>query len=91
MIQTTELLNLIFESIGLVVIITLYRFGVIPRYLYLFFAYVSIWIGSICTVAEGFVWYDVFNLLEHLSYVAAGILFIIGFRAYFFREGAGRP
>lgn len=91
MVQTSELLNLIFESTGLIVIVVLYRYAIIPRYFYLFLAYASIWLGSVCTVAEGFIWPDFLNFLEHLSYVSSGIFFIIGFRVYFFRTGAGRP
>lgn len=34
--------------------------------------------GHVCTVAEGILWYELFNALEHVCYAASGILFAVG-------------
>lgn len=91
MIQISEVLNLIFDSIGLVIIIILYRYRVVPRYLYIFIGFACVWAGNVCTVAEGFMWYDVFNLMEHLFYVLSGFFFLLGFLTYFIKGRADLP
>jgi hypothetical protein len=44
-------------------------------------AYLALVTGYVFTVAEGFVWPDAFNVLEHASYALSGVLFAVaGFR-----------
>ena len=40
-------------------------------------AYLVIVAGYASSVAEGFVWFDVFNTLEHACYATAGVLYAI--------------
>ena len=91
MVQISEVLSLIFDSLGLIIIIALYRGGIIPHYRYLFFGFACIWASDVCTVAEGFIWYDFFNLAEHISFLSAVLFFCLGFFAHFRKAGAGLP
>ncbi|EOQ88634.1 hypothetical protein LEP1GSC202_2798 [Leptospira yanagawae serovar Saopaulo str. Sao Paulo = ATCC 700523] len=64
MYQLSEVLNLIFDSIGLLILIRLFWLGLIPKYKYLLLGFLSIWFSNIFTVVEGFYFPDIFNLLE---------------------------
>lgn len=90
MIQTSELLNLVFDSIGLGVIIALYRERIIARYTLLFLGFFFVWLSNVCTVLEGFTFPDPLNFLEHFFYAASGLLFFIGFLKYFVRPREDR-
>ncbi|TGL64008.1 hypothetical protein [Leptospira sarikeiensis] len=83
MIQISEILNLIFDTIGLVTIFALYRIGLIPKYKFLFFGFVCVWFSSLFTVLEGFFWPDALNFLEHASFLVSGIFFLSGIKIYF--------
>ncbi|MFB5650640.1 hypothetical protein ACE5IS_08350 [Leptospira wolffii] len=88
MVQISEALNLVFDSIGLVVILGLYRAGILPKYLYLFLGFVFVWLSSVFTVLEGFFLPDFLNFLEHLSFLFSGFLFLIGFYIHFGKKSA---
>jgi hypothetical protein len=83
MMQASEILSLLFDIIVVVFIIVLYRTGVIPRYTYFFIGYGCVLLSNVFTVAEGFVFPDFLNVLEHLSYFVSGIFFFLGFVQYF--------
>ncbi|TGJ99566.1 hypothetical protein EHO59_17120 [Leptospira semungkisensis] len=83
MFQLSEILNLIFDSIGLVVIIALYQIGMIPRYKLLFIAFLFVWLSSVFTVLEGFFLPDLLNFLEHFSFLLSGVFFLFAVRVYF--------
>ncbi|PJZ47861.1 hypothetical protein CH362_17355 [Leptospira saintgironsiae] len=86
MIQISEILNLIFNTIGLVAIFTLYRFGLIAKYKYLFFGFVCIWFSSLFTVLEGFFWPVFLNFLEHFTFLLSGVFFLFGIHIYFLKK-----
>lgn len=72
--QLYELFLLVLLLISLVPVTMQYR-----RYGCKWFlaAYVAFTVASIATVAESFVFGAVFNMIEHLSYMIAGILFLV--------------
>lgn len=83
MIQTSEVLNLVFDSIGIVLIFFFYRIGIIHRYTYIFTGFACVWLSNVFTVMEGFVFPEILNILEHVSFFASGIFFFIGILDYF--------
>lgn len=91
MVQISEVLSLIFNSLGLIVVIALYRAGTIPRHPHLFAGFVCVWTGNVCTVAEGFIFYDLLNVMEHLFFVSAALLFCAGLLRHFRKPGDGLP
>ena len=91
MIQASEVLSLAFDIIVVFFIIVLYRTGAIPRYIYFFIGYGCVLLSNVFTVAEGFVFPDVLNMLEHLSYFASGVFFFLGFVQYFRLGGSEQP
>lgn len=87
MIQTSEVLNLVFDTIGIVLVFSLYRIGVIHRYTYIFTGFLCVWLSNIFTVMEGFVFPEALNILEHVSYFASGIFFLVGIVDYLKNTG----
>lgn len=90
MIQSSELLNLVFDSIGLGILVALYRERIIARYILLYLGFVAVWLSNVCTVAEGFVLPDLLNFFEHFFYAVSGLLFFAGFLKYFVRRREDR-
>ncbi|TGN20410.1 hypothetical protein [Leptospira idonii] len=84
--EASEVLNLIFDSIGLVIFIILYLEGLIPRYQYFFLGFFSIWMSNVFTVAEGFYFPVAFNFLEHFFYSLSGLFFLLGIWKHFKEE-----
>ncbi|PKA15600.1 hypothetical protein CH363_13445 [Leptospira haakeii] len=86
MIQISEILNLIFDSIGLIAIVALYRIGLIPKYKYLFYGFLNVWFSSLFTVLEGFFWPVFLNFLEHFTFLLSGAFFLFGISVYFLKR-----
>lgn len=80
MYQLSEVLNLVFDSIGLLILIRLYWLGLIPNYKFLLLGFLCIWFSNIFTVIEGYYFPDFFNLLEHSFYFLSSICFLISLR-----------
>ncbi|TGL19929.1 hypothetical protein EHQ46_11080 [Leptospira yanagawae] len=80
MYQLSEVLNLIFDSIGLLILIRLFWLGLIPKYKYLLLGFLSIWFSNIFTVVEGFYFPDIFNLLEHSFYFFSSVFFFVSLK-----------
>lgn len=80
MYQISEVLNLIFDSVGLVIALRLLGSGFIPKFYYLILGFFCVWLSNIFTVIEGFFFHDFFNLLEHSFYFLSSILFLVSLK-----------
>ncbi|MCT8335338.1 hypothetical protein NUH30_16775 [Leptospira sp. 85282-16] len=80
MYQISEVLNLIFDSVGLLITVRLLTSGLIPKFHFLISGFFCIWLSNIFTVVEGFWFHDFFNLLEHSFYFLASILFLVSLK-----------
>lgn len=80
MYQISEVLNLIFDSVGLVITLRLLGSGYIPKFHYLILGFFCVWLSNIFTVIEGFFFHDFFNLLEHSFYFLSSILFLVSLK-----------
>jgi len=69
---------LAFWIIGFFLFAFLYRRKAVPRYPLLFAGFLCILASNAFTVIEGFIFYDAFNLLEHLAFLAATCFFLAG-------------
>ena len=77
----------------------LHRVIRLPRLPILYAAILTLMGGHCFTVVEGFsapgtLWYESFNILEHVCYALSGVLFAVGcwFLVYTARQkGAGQP
>lgn len=88
MVQESELVDLILGLVTAVLIVAsgFHRRPGRDQHL-LLAGYSAILAAYVSTVAEGFVWTEIFNRVEHLCLAAAAVLFALAFR----RLGAGRP
>ncbi|MBP7738875.1 MAG: hypothetical protein KA369_23090 [Spirochaetes bacterium] len=77
-----EILVMTFCIIGLIIILYLHKKRYIPFMPLLLTAYCCITASNIFSVIEGFLLYNVFNLLEHLSYLAGGFFMLAGIIHY---------
>ncbi len=73
MLQASEVVDLVIAVVLLPIIITSSRNPTLSRRGLLLFSYSCIVAGYVFTIAEGFFWFDVMNVLEHASYSAAGV------------------
>ena len=73
-----EVLMLIISGIVIVEIATTFRhLRRIPHLLLLLSSFAALVLDNLFTVAEGFIWAGLFNVLEHLSIMAGAILFAL--------------
>jgi hypothetical protein len=73
-----EVLTLIIACTVIIEIAATYRYlRRIPHALLFFGSFVALVLSSFFTVAEGVVWADPFNYLEHISVAAGAILFAL--------------
>ncbi|PKA00237.1 hypothetical protein EHQ96_13180 [Leptospira levettii] len=77
MFQLSEVLNLIFDSIGILIISRLLILQLIPKYNFLFLAFLLVWFSNVFTVIEGYYFHDFFNILEHSFYFLSSVSFLI--------------
>ena len=75
MFYPNEIASLLFGVISALIILLFFRKKNLPRFRYIFLAFLCILAANFFTVVEGFGWQDSFNFLEHLSYAMAGLLF----------------
>ncbi|MBM9589919.1 hypothetical protein JWG41_05645 [Leptospira sp. 201903075] len=80
MYQISEVLNLIFDSVGLIITLRLLWSGLIPKFYFLIFGFFCVWLSNIFTVVEGFWFPDFFNLLEHSFYFISSLLFLVSLK-----------
>ncbi|TGL53639.1 hypothetical protein EHQ55_00580 [Leptospira meyeri] len=80
MYQISEVLNLIFDTIGLLITVRLLWSGLIPKFYFLIFGFVCVWLSNIFTVVEGFIFPDFFNVLEHSFYFISSLLFLVSLK-----------
>ena len=68
MVESNELLALLLAAGGLLFLTANRKdFGRLPGAAFLLCAYFLLFLGFVFTVAEGFLFYDLFNFLEHAS------------------------
>ncbi len=82
MYEMNEIMTLIFGCIGLLMLVFFLKKRFVPRFTFLLAAYCSVLASNFFTVAEGFLLYDIFNMLEHLAYLASGIFVLAGIIQY---------
>ena len=78
MIQESELFNLLMAAIGLLVFrvsLQKVRFQGAACFRY---GFISMILSFGFTIVEGYLWQPFFNLLEHMAFALAGILFCAG-------------
>ncbi|EMJ88287.1 hypothetical protein [Leptospira meyeri] len=80
MYQISEVLNLIFDTIGLLITVRLLWSGLIPKFYFLILGFVCVWLSNIFTVVEGFIFPDFFNVLEHSFYFISSLLFLVSLK-----------
>lgn len=77
MFYPNELASLIFGIIAAAVVFLFFRKERLPRFGSLYAAFLMILAANFFTVIEGALWGEFFNILEHLCYAAAGLLFVV--------------
>ena len=75
MYYPNEVASLIFGVIAAVIILLFFRKENLPRFGLIFTAFFFILAANLFTVAEGFLWQEPLNILEHASYAMAGLVF----------------
>ncbi|MBI5017645.1 MAG: hypothetical protein HZB55_19420 [Deltaproteobacteria bacterium] len=75
MVQENELINLLMGLAALPALLLLARHGRTPRLPFFYAGFGAVLAAYVFTIIEGLLWFDVFNLLEHLSLAASGLLF----------------
>jgi len=78
MIQDNELVNLLSGIAAILVLIFIARRLERGKLSFFYAAFGAMLCAYTTTILEGFFWGDFFNLVEHFSLAAAGILFAIG-------------
>ena len=78
MFQDSEVVSLALAIIFVVAIACLHRVMRLPRLPRIYAGAFFLVCANVFTVAEGVVWYGLFNTLEHLCYAAAGVSFALG-------------
>ena len=76
MYQINEVMTLVFWIIGFLLFAFLYHKKAIPPYPLLFTGFFCILASNAFTIIEGFIFYEAFNLLEHVAYFAAACFFL---------------
>lgn len=77
MFYPNEVASLIFGCIAAVIILLFFRKENLPQFRLVFTAFFFILAANLFTVAEGFLWQEPLNILEHASYAVAGLLFTV--------------
>lgn len=80
MYQLSEVLNLVFDSIGILIVTRLFWLGLIPKYYFLISGFICIWFSNLFTVLEGYYFPNFFNLLEHSFYFISSICFVLSIK-----------
>lgn len=78
MFQEGEIFNLLLVLVSLVIVLYEVRRRRIPGFLMFLWGFFFVCSARIFTVVEGLFWGEIFNILEHFSYVFAGIAFVSG-------------
>ena len=75
--QDSEVVCLILTIIFALSMAILYRAERLPRLPLIYWAVALVVAAILFTVAEGLLWYSLFNALEHVCYALAGVLFAV--------------
>ncbi len=78
MFQDSEIVTLLFMLATLPVLPAAIRGLDLPGLGWFVAGYLSMGAGYVFTVAEGFVWPDAFNLVEHVAYACGGLFVLAG-------------
>jgi hypothetical protein len=80
MFQESEIITLLMGLMGLVIFLRFFKDSDFPGLKYIKAGCAMMVCAYIFTIVEGLVFESFFNLLEHVGYAAAGLLFALGFR-----------
>ncbi len=83
MYQVNEVVNMLFDTMAVLVFVFLTRDNGLPSLRVFYLSIVFIILAHIFTIAEGFILYDVLNLLEHVCYLLSALAFFWGVLYYF--------
>jgi uncharacterized membrane protein len=78
MFEESEIIMLVVALVGAFLLISVFTKRKVVQLRYFYIGFFAIVAASFFTVIEGVLWNDLFNLLEHLCYVIAGLSFIAG-------------
>lgn len=78
MLQESEIINFISALVSVPIILLISRKKEMPKFRFIYPGFFLVVSGCVFTLLEGVFLYTLFNVLEHLSYGAAGILFAAG-------------
>ncbi len=78
MFLESEIINFISALVSVLIILLISRKKEIPKFRFIYPGFFLIVAAYVLTVLEGVVWYKFFNLLEHMCYAGAGLLFAAG-------------
>jgi len=88
-LQSSEVVDLVIALVLLPIIASSGRAPIRLHKRLLFASYLAVVCAYIFTIAEGFFWPVVFNILEHASYAGAGILAVAALLSYRRHSGSG--
>tara|TARA_B100000614_G_scaffold187288_2_gene168396 strand:- start:321 stop:674 length:354 start_codon:yes stop_codon:yes gene_type:complete len=81
--QVSEIINLAVDLISFPVLLVVVSRTGLPRYRLFVAAIVAMVASHLFTIVEGVAFPELFNLAEHLSLLAASVLFFVGTVRYF--------
>ncbi len=77
MIQVEEIINLVISSIFIIYLVFLIRWRAASLLTFWFGGIVLIYVSQIFTIAEGFYFPVIFNIIEHFFFTTAVLFFLI--------------
>lgn len=89
MYEINEVMNLAIDILSLPVVIVVLKTRKIPHFRLFIAALACIFLSHLLTIVEGFCFPVVCNILEHISFTIAAILFLSGLICYF-HKGNGQ-
>jgi len=78
MFQESEIITLIMGIVGICILFTSLKRFRFPGAEYFKAGFTVLFLSYVFTVAEGVLWQNLFNLLEHFGYLFSGCLFAVG-------------
>lgn len=78
MFEESEIIAMVVAFVGAFLLISVFTKRKVVELRYFYVGFLAIVAASFFTVIEGVIWNDLFNLLEHLCYLTAGLSFTAG-------------
>ncbi|MEW6067942.1 MAG: hypothetical protein AB1610_06600 [Nitrospirota bacterium] len=78
MFEPNEIINFIIGIISLLMFVLIFRRRSLPRLWLIYAGFFFVLSGRLFSLVEHVAYHDFFNMIEHLSYALAGMLFAAG-------------